>query len=266
MQETLNVDEKEDFEFTSKFYPKGGQMSGGTTASWLNGMKDDRTFETDITTNSYYLIPMTEDKSNKLPGPEMPSKESSDEYSFPWIYGGMDRMVICRSNYLFKYKYGKSPRINFELGYTKSWVQAWMIYILLIILPKLMKFKFVRLIILGIISLLKNYLPKPGDGPTRDQMNKSTTNAEIKCIGLNSNKSVQCTLNISGDIGYLNTAKMLVEEGMIFALQRKQPKLKIKGGFITPGYAFKDELLKRLNILDSFDITYKDSTGKESKL
>ena len=97
-------------------------------------------------------------------------------------------------------------------------------------------------------------------------MNKATTEAIFKINELDSNKSVTCNVNIKGDIGYLNTSKMLVEEGMIFSLQRSNSKLKIKGGFITPAYAFKDELIKRLDKLNGFDFKYVDSQGKESKL
>ena len=73
------------------------------------------------------------------------------------------------------------------------------------------------------------------------------------------NTKIRVDIKIVGDYMYYNTAKLLVEQGIICILQRKEDRKDnhLEYGFVTPSLAFGDKLVQRINDLKEFEITYK---------
>jgi len=95
------------------------------------------------------------------------------------------------------------------------------------------------------------FLPRPGEGPSMDTMEK-THYLLISAEGLGTNGNrVETTLYFPQDPGCLETAKMMVEAGLALALsetsnQKRPLPSKDQGGFWSPAAALGDILLDRL--------------------
>jgi len=58
-----------------------------------------------------------------------------------------------------------------------------------------------------------------------------------------------------GDAGYFNTARILVEQGLCLAEQRRNPKMRdIKGGFFTPAAGVGTAVLERWGSVPSLTL------------
>ena len=113
---------------------------------------------------------------------------------------------------------------------------------------------FLKSVWLKIMSLL---IPKSGDGPSMETMLNVEWKQYVFIESLkDKNKKIRCDIKIFGDYMYYNTAKLLVEQGIICALQRKESKKNMKYGFVTPSVAYGKELAKRINDLKEFEINY----------
>merc|ERR1719350_1125955 len=100
-----------------------------------------------------------------------------------------------------------------------------------------------------------------GEGPDMKAMKEAKWRETVLVKTTNKTRCVAKT-TIYGDYGYLNTAKLLVEQGVLCALERADPKSsKINGGFMTPAAAFKDKLPTRMARLKEFDIAYSVMEG-----
>jgi len=85
-------------------------------------------------------------------------------------------------------------------------------------------------------------LPKPGSGPSKEEMDKNFI--KITCIGKGDKGSkVKCMLYFPTDPGYRDTARIVVETGLTLALDAD--KLHIGGGVYTPA-CIGNPLLERL--------------------
>jgi len=90
--------------------------------------------------------------------------------------------------------------------------------------------------------LKKFVLPKPGSGPSKEILDKGYL--KITGIGKGSKgSSVKSTLYFPTDPGYRDTARMLIETGLLLALE--SDKLTIGGGVWTPA-CLGERLLDRL--------------------
>jgi len=115
-------------------------------------------------------------------------------------------------------------------------------YLISLFIQILMKYKLGKQILL----LLRPLLPQPGQGPSRDSMLKASFDTYIHIKSNQTGKTAQCFIHAMGDPGYWNTARMLVEQGLFLADQRKNPKLKnIPGGFLTPAVVFGSDMIDR---------------------
>ena len=92
-------------------------------------------------------------------------------------------------------------------------------------------------------NLMKRFLPKPGEGPSRETIEKGFF--EIELLGKHPSdptKNMRAKVRGDRDPGYGSTAKMLAECAVCLA----QDKLEVGGGFWTPASAMGDQLIERL--------------------
>merc|ERR1711956_141977 len=91
-----------------------------------------------------------------------------------------------------------------------------------------------------IVRLVTMFAVSSGEGPDMKSMKEAKWRETVLVKTTNKTRCVAKT-TIYGDYGYLNTAKLLVEQGVLCALERSNTKIrKIEGGFMTPAAAFKD--------------------------
>lgn len=91
--------------------------------------------------------------------------------------------------------------------------------------------------------LRKFVLPKPGEGPSKEDMDRGFL--RVSAIGRGqSGKEVHGYIYFPTDPGYRDTARMLVESGLVLALQGDQ--VKVGGGLYTPAACQGRLLLDRL--------------------
>jgi len=102
-------------------------------------------------------------------------------------------------------------------------------------------------------NLLRTFvLPKPGEGPTMEDMEqKSFLTVTTKGIGSSGNTIVEAEMYFPRDAGYLDTARMVVESGLCMALEEDSLPI-VGGGFFSPGFALGETLLKRLTTTGTF--------------
>lgn len=92
-------------------------------------------------------------------------------------------------------------------------------------------------------KLLQTMLPKPGEGPSQETMDKGFFEIELVAKHPNDrDKTLRGRIYGDRDPGYGSTAKMLSE----CAVSLAQDDLPVEGGFWTPASAMGDALLKRL--------------------
>lgn len=93
--------------------------------------------------------------------------------------------------------------------------------------------------------LMKFALPKPGEGPSMDDMeNNFFLTVTTRGIG-SAGSEAEAVIYFPRDPGYLDTARMLVESGLSMALNEKDLPVS-GGGFFSPGYGLGETLLGRL--------------------
>lgn len=92
-------------------------------------------------------------------------------------------------------------------------------------------------------KLLQRVLPKPGEGPSKEAIEKGFFEIELVAKHpTDTHKDLRATVKGDRDPGYGSTAKMLSE----CALSLAQDDLPVAGGFWTPASAMGDTLLNRL--------------------
>lgn len=108
------------------------------------------------------------------------------------------------------------------------------------------------------IPSLSWLLPQPGDGPDREEMeNGFFTLHTFATIVLadGSSKQLKCRFHFNKDVGYLYTAALLVETGILL-LEKVNAKSLCSVGVITPEVALGHDLLSRIlgNLDSEFEI------------
>ena len=85
--------------------------------------------------------------------------------------------------------------------------------------------------------LATGVLPNPGQGPSEKMMDDGYLKISAYASGENSSNKVKAQFYFPTDPGYRDTARMLVESGLVLALQ--SARLKVGGGIWTPaGFTF----------------------------
>jgi len=103
-------------------------------------------------------------------------------------------------------------------------------------------------------SLVEKMLPQPGDGPKMEAMENDYFLAVTGTARGSKGTIVQSVLYFNKDPGYMETGRMVAESALCLALEEDAVSKNIAagtgssktGGFFSPGYALRRNLLKRL--------------------
>ncbi len=216
---------------------KGG-ASGGTIASMLNMMEEagrDPSIRRQVG-NPYVLYP-----SGVAPGLDGGDQrgalydEDFQQWTSPFIMAAINTRVVRRSNALLGFPWGKDFRYDESL-LNRSAAQA-------------------RLAVAaggaGMLTLAmgptrqlaQRFLPKPGEGPSREA--RAAGSYVIEFLAMDSeDRSRDTRVRVTGDMdpGYGSTSKMLAEAAVCLA----QDNAAVGGGFWTPASGLSQPYLDRL--------------------
>lgn len=224
-----------------------GAASGGTIASILNMMEEAQNDPSvrQAVANPYALYPVgTPDGRD---GPDQTgAKFDADfnQWTSPFIMAAINTRVVRRSNALLGFPWGENFRYDeatlnaSRYEATRNTVAGGIGMVALALRPTR--------------KLAQRFLPKPGEGPTRDQ--REAGYYEVFFRGIDAQSPEKDTIvSVSGDLdpGYGSTARMLGEAAVCLA---KDP-LTVGGGFWTPASALAGNYLDRLTT--SAGLTFK---------
>ncbi|MFT7653351.1 MAG: short subunit dehydrogenase-like uncharacterized protein [Candidatus Azotimanducaceae bacterium] len=227
---------------------KGG-FSGGTADSMMAMMEhaETRPEILEIGAQPYAL----NDQQAGLDGLDTLQAHYDEDFSSwvaPFVMAPINTRVVRRSNELLNHAYGREFR--YEEGMAtgdgaKGRLGAHAFSLGLRTFNVLPRFA-------GPRRLLQKIMPKPGEGPTPEQVEKGFFNIEMLAKHPNdASKNLRLMIHGKKDPGYGATAKMLGESAVCLA----QDELGVGGGFWTPASAMGTELLKRLP--ENADVTFE---------
>jgi len=219
---------------------KGG-ASGGTIASMLNLIDEarrDREVARSLS-DPYLLNPDGERHG--------PDERSHDRVAFnddagawtgPFVMAAINTRIVRRTNALLGYPYGRDFRYREATvagagfrGHVRAWLGAAALraFVTLAAIP------FLRRV------LLEPFLPRPGEGPSREARENGYFN--LLMIGrLPDGKVMRLRIKADRDPGYGSTCRMLAETAVCLA----KDNAPTGGGLWTPAAAIGDLLLPRL--------------------
>ncbi|KAF8747185.1 Saccharopine dehydrogenase NADP binding domain, partial [Rhizoctonia solani] len=100
--------------------------------------------------------------------------------------------------------------------------------------------------------LVKNVLPKSGEGPSPDKLDKGYFG--VVNVAEGGDVVVKATLDGDGDPGYRLTSIMIVESALLLLDSENLTEIGKEGGVLTPSVAYGDALLKALEGTGRFKI------------
>jgi short subunit dehydrogenase-like uncharacterized protein len=215
-----------------------GAASGGTIASILNMMEEarhDPSVRRQVA-NPYALYPAGTPPG--LDGPDQSGpKYDADfrQWTSPFIMAAINTRVVRRSNALLGFPWGENFRYD-EATLNASRYQA----------TRNSVAGGIGLVALALgptRKLAQRFLPKPGEGPTREQ--REAGHYEVFFRGIDpTDRSRDTVVRVSGDLdpGYGSTSRMLGEAAVCLA----KDELSVGGGFWTPASALDGQYLERL--------------------
>jgi len=218
-----------------------GSVSGGTIDSMMNAIEEAKTDRevARVLVNPYSLCPEGARKGPDKRDQTGPVKdEDHGVWTAPFVMAGINTKIVRRSNALMNAAYGPGFRYQ-EAMWTGAGITGY--------------FKAMQITLgLGVVMLAgsvdvlragmqKLFLPKPGEGPDRDQRDNGFYNF-IMLGKTDDGKTITVKVRGDRDPGYGSTSKILGECGVCLALD----ELPVGGGFWTPASAMGDALLKRL--------------------
>ena len=219
---------------------KGGP-SGGTIASMLNIIQEARA---DKNVARILVAPYALNPPGERDGPDGRDQQSvryddvAETWTAPFVMAGINTKVVRRSHALQGYPYGRDFRYREAVMLGKGAGGLFKASTLTAGLGGFMLasgFDFTR----GLLE--KHVLPKPGEGPNREQRENGFY--DLRQFGTLPDGSVIRT-RIKGDRdpGYGSTSKMLAECGVCLA----KNSLSSGSGVLTPAAAMGAALLERL--------------------
>lgn len=215
-----------------------GSASGGTIASILN-MMEEATRDPAIrklVADPYVLYP-----AGMARGQDRADQRSAlfDEdfqrWTSPFIMAAINTRVVRRSNALLGFPWGENFRYD-EATLNKSAYEARRNSLAGGVGMVALALKPTR-------KLAQRFLPKPGEGPDREQ--REAGHYEVFFRGINPGDRAQdTTVRVSGklDPGYGSTSRMLGEAAVCLA----QDNIPVGGGFWTPASSLNGNYLQRL--------------------
>ena len=216
---------------------KGG-ISGGTIYSFLNIIEESRKNKNikKVLNNPHGLSPNKDlFDSDEEDLKKIIFDSTSKKWIGPFVMAAINTRIVRRSNYLMDFKYGRDFIYNEALVFGRSILSKFLGYFRLIPIYLISKNKNIVL-----KSLLKSFLPKPGQGPKGNS--RKNGYFKFRFYIFNNNLKAIVSVNGTGCPGYGSTSKMLAESSICLALD----DLPIQNGILTPSVALGNALLKRL--------------------
>ena len=220
---------------------KGG-ASGGTIASGVNAFKEaasDPAVREEMK-DWYSLCPEAHRNSAKQRHVNTEYDEDFKSWVGPFIMAGVNTRVVLRTNALLNEQYGRQFYYD-EGSLTGSGDKGRKAAKRVALGTKL----FGAVLMLAPLQwlALKFFLPKPGEGPSPDEQRAGFF--DLRFFGrTESGEEVRVKDTGDRDPGYGSTAKMIAQAAI--SLRRDVDKSQLEGGFWTPGSAFGEALLLRL--------------------
>ena len=219
---------------------KGGP-SGGTIASMLNIIQEARA---DKNVARVLVAPYALNPPGERDGPDRRDQQSvryDDDgrtWTAPFVMAGINTKVVRRSHALQGYPYGRDFRYREAVMLGKGPGGLFKASTLTAGLGGFLaasSFDFTR----GLLE--KHVLPKPGEGPNREQRENGFY--DLRQFGkLPDGTVIRTRITGDRDPGYGSTSKMLAESGVCLA----KNSLPSEGGVLTPAAAMGAALLARL--------------------
>jgi len=218
--------------------PTRGAFSGGTVASIINMLeeaKDDPSIMQE-SANPYALYP-----EGTPPGKDGPDQTGAvydadfKRWTSPFMMAAINTKVVRRSNALLGFPWGEGFRYDEATLNNSRWKAS--------LASVAGGIGMVSLAMAPTRKLLQRVLPKPGEGPTREQ--REAGFYEVYFLGIDAQDRTHDTaIRVSGtlDPGYGSTARMIAEAAVCLA----RDELAVGGGFWTPAAAMGAPYLNRL--------------------
>lgn len=231
-----------------------GGASGGTIASMMN-MLDEAGRDPGVWRvlgDPYGLNPQVERKGPDGGDQMGPVFDSDfDQWTGPFVMAAVDTRVVRRTNALLGYPYGRDFRYDEATlmgagaaGLAKA-----------VGLTAAMGGAMAAMRLAPLRRLAASRMPKPGEGPTREQREKGYFDVRLWARHpTDPEKSLRARVTGDRDPGYGSTAKMLAESALCLA----ENDLSSTGGFSTPSAAMGAALLRRLQ--ESAGLTFEISS------
>eukprot|EP00475_Leptophrys_vorax_P045389 TRINITY_DN93_c0_g1_i1.p1 TRINITY_DN93_c0_g1~~TRINITY_DN93_c0_g1_i1.p1 ORF type:complete len:425 (-),score=144.35 TRINITY_DN93_c0_g1_i1:59-1333(-) len=226
----------------------GASMSGGTFASGLE--MGDLAKSTDVL-DEYLLNPRDDPKFAPQTKPRKQEQRKRLFYSEDaktWVaeffMSIVNTRVVRRSWRLYEgsdHSYGQNFSYATEGLHCFFSPLAFIVAFFMYLLEILAVYKPVR-------NLLKQVVPKSGEGPSDWALKHTKTNirlyGEIDDPKTSGNKKKKVVVEVNGgEMGYKGTSEMFTECGLLLA----GGKTRVKGGVVTPAYAFGVDLAHRIS-------------------
>lgn len=229
-----------------------GGASGGTIASMLNAMAEGKA---DRNVARIIVSPYSLNPENEQQGPDQRDQTGPvydpdlDAWTAPFVMAGINTKIVRRSNALMGFDYGRNFRYE-EAMLTGDGLGG--------------RLKALQVtaglggvMLMGSIDWLRSLvanklLPKPGEGPDREQREKGFFN--IVFVGCLDDRRLRARVTGDRDPGYGSTSKMIGESGVCLALD----DLDVGGGFWTPASAMGKRLIDRLQANAGLQFTLEE--------
>jgi short subunit dehydrogenase-like uncharacterized protein len=203
-----------------------GTFSGGTAASMralFEAAARDQSLVA-LLKNPFSLTPGFEGPKQP-PGNRPVYDEELKTWTAPFVMANINTRNVHRSNMLLGYPYGK------DFVYDEMMITG----------PGEQGEAIAKKIMAANNKLSGNDVPKPGEGPSRDEREAGHYDLLFVAIAPDG-RQVRASVKGDRDPGYGSTCKMISE--CAICLLRDTPD--VKAGFWTPGAAMGDRLIKRL--------------------
>ena len=218
-----------------------GGSSGGTIASGLEVMKAT---QNDAELRKLLLSPYSLNPAGQQTGPDepdryLPRQDPDFGWVAPFIMAACNTRIVRRTNAVLGYPYGHNFRYDEAIATGRgakgfaaaSGISAGTLgMVVCMTVPPLRK-------------VSQRYLPKPGQGPTREQ--RETGFFVYELVGTHGQEQIRVRVSADRDPGYGATSKMLGQAALCLALDAD--RLPVQGGSWTPASAMGATLIDRLN-------------------
>jgi short subunit dehydrogenase-like uncharacterized protein len=220
---------------------KGG-ASGGTIASMLNMLEEageDREVLR-IMNHPYSLNPKADRNGPDESEPLLPAYDADfEEWTAPFMMGGIDTKVVRRTNALLGHAYGREFRYNEAMlmgagpaGLAKASGVAGSTAATMVAMS-----------VGPVRRMIAPRLPSPGEGPSKAEREAGYFDLRFHARHPDTeSKNLRAKVTGDRDPGYGSTSKMLAESAVCLA----KDELRSAPGILTPAAAMGESLLMRL--------------------